>query len=106
MAKAVKREFALAHVFSLDVADAHRRGGLHIHGLGYVDRLYSTVLSLEAIARFGIGLPDSHTFSKPPKYADTLLAQMVNLSAELENHFSGGISWDALNVFFAPFVAA
>jgi len=104
LAKAVKREYALTQVFSLDVADAHLRGDLHIHGLGDVDRFHGTVLSLEAIARFGVGLPDSRTFSKPPKYADTLLAQMVNSSAELDNHFSGGVHWDALNVFFAPFV--
>ena len=104
LAEAVKREFALAQVFSPDVADGHVRGDLHIHDLSAVDRLHSCVQSLEYITRFGVGLRDTRTFSKPPKYADTVLAQMVHWSAALQNHFTGMIGWDAINVFFAPFL--
>ena len=104
LAESVKREFALAHVFSAEVADAHIGGDVHVHDLGYVDRLHGSVQSLQHTARFGLGLPGSRTFSTPPKYADTLLAQMVNSSLALQNHFAGTVGWYALNVFFAPFL--
>ncbi len=104
LAEAVKREFALSEVFSEEAADAHVRGDLHIHDLGAVDRLHAAAQSLEYVARFGMNLHDARTFSKPPKYADTLLAQMVNSSLTLQNHFASTIAWDAVNVYFAPFV--
>src|ERR1035437_4530083 len=47
LAEGIKREYALMDVFSSDVADAHIRGDLHIHGLGYIDRPYSSCQSLE-----------------------------------------------------------
>jgi ribonucleoside-triphosphate reductase len=30
------------HVFSREVGDAHVLGDLHLHGLGYIDRPYSS----------------------------------------------------------------
>ena len=104
LADAVKREFALSQVFSPEVADAHARGDLHVHDLGRVDRLHSSMQSIEYITRFGVQLSDARLFSQPPKYPDTLLAQMVNLGLNLQNHFSAAIFWDAANVFFAPFL--
>jgi len=104
LAESVKREFALSQVLSPDVANAHVRGDLHVHDLGRVDRLHSSVQSLQYVARFGVGLPNARAFSRPPKYPDTLLAQMVNFGAALQNHFAGAIAWDAVNVVFAPFL--
>ncbi len=104
LAESVKREFALTQVFSRSVADAHLRGDIHLHGLGFVDRLHSSTQSLEYIKRFGAGFPGSRSVSRPPKYPDTLLAQMVHMNAALQSHFAGPVGWDAFNVFFAPFV--
>ena len=104
LAESVKREFALSQVLASEEGDAHLRGDMHVHDLGRVDRLHSSVQSLEYIARFGVGLPDSRTFSRPPKYPETLLAQMVNSSMVMGNHFAGTVAWDALNLFFAPFL--
>jgi ribonucleoside-triphosphate reductase len=104
LADAVKREFALSQVFSPEIAEAHVRGDLHIHDLGRIDRLHSSTQSLEYITRFGVQLSDARIFSKPPKYPDTLLAQMVNLGLNLQNHFAAAIHWEAVNVFFAPFL--
>ena len=104
LADAVKREFALSQIFSPEVSEAHVRGDLHIHDLGRIDRLHSCTQSIEYITRFGVQLRDARIFSKPPKYPDTLLAQMVNLGLNLQKHFAAAITWDAVNVFFAPFV--
>jgi ribonucleoside-triphosphate reductase len=104
LAESVKREYALSQVFSEEVAEAHLRGEIAINHLGQVDRLVSADHSLEVVTRFGTGLPGSMTFSKPPKYADTLLAQMVNYSSLLRAHFSGPSTWRAVNTFFGPFL--
>ncbi|MDQ1256640.1 MAG: hypothetical protein QG656_1238 [Candidatus Hydrogenedentes bacterium] len=104
LAESIKREFALQRVFSREAADAHLRGDIHIHGLGMVDRLHRSVQSLEYVKRFGGGVPGSRSTPRPPKYADTLLAQMVHMNDALQNHFAEPIGWDAVNVFFAPFL--
>lgn len=104
LAESVKREFALSQVLSADVADAHISGDLYVHHLESIDRLHSVAHSIGGVAKFGVGLPDSSTFSRPPKYPETLLAQMVNLSSVLQNHFAEDVVWPALNVYFAPFI--
>jgi ribonucleoside-triphosphate reductase len=104
LARSVKREYALAQIFSAPVSEAHLRGELHLHHLGLIDRLYSLDHSLESVVRYGIGVPGTENFATPPKYADTLLAQMAKYSGMLHGFFAGRIRWDALNVLFAPFL--
>lgn len=104
LARAVKREFALAHVFSGDVARAHMAGQLHIHGLGQVDRLYGGGHAPDYVKQFGFQRPGARGASRPPKYPDTLLAQLTHFGEALCRHFCGEIAWDALNVQFAPFL--
>ncbi|MCL5674946.1 MAG: anaerobic ribonucleoside-triphosphate reductase [Candidatus Omnitrophica bacterium] len=60
--------------------------------------------SLEYIKKFGLNLPNSLSMAKPAKHPETLLAHMVKFSAALQGHFNGAIGWDAINVFFAPFL--
>lgn len=104
LAQAVKREYAVSQVFSTGVGDAHMRGDLYVHHLGRIDCLESAEPSAASIARYGVGLSDSRVFSRPPKYADTFLGQMVSCATVLQNHFSDGVVWDGLNYHFAPFL--
>ena len=46
LAESIKKEYALISVFSQDVGDAHMRGDLHLHDLGFVDRPYCSGQSL------------------------------------------------------------
>ncbi|MDP2267621.1 MAG: anaerobic ribonucleoside-triphosphate reductase, partial [Deltaproteobacteria bacterium] len=105
LAEGIKREYALLDVFSADVAKAHIMGDIHIHGLGYVDRPYSSCQSLEYLKKFGLNLPHALTVAKPAKHAEVLLAHMVRFSATLQGHFAGVIAWDAINFSFAPYLA-
>jgi len=104
LAEGIKKEYALHGVFSHDVSDAHVRGDLHLHDLGYVDRPYSSSQTLEFVKKFGLTLPNTFSASKPAKHAEVLLAHMVRYSAVLQGYFSGTIGWDAVNVFFAPYL--
>ena len=104
LAENIKKEFALLHVFSPDIADAHMRGDLHLHDLGFIDRPYCSGQSVEYVKKFGLDLPNALSIAKPAKHAEVLLAQMVKFSAALQGVFAGAIGWDAVNLFFAPFM--
>ena len=104
LAETIKKEYALLSVFSEDVSDAHMRGDLHLHDLGFIDRPYCSGQSLEYIKRFGLSLPNSIATARPAKHPEVLLAHMVKFAAALQSHFAGAIGWDAVNLFFAPYL--
>jgi len=104
LAENIKKEFALMHVFSQDIADAHMRGDLHLHDLGFIDRPYCSGQSVEYVKKFGLDLPNALSIAKPARHPEVLLAQMVKFSAALQGVFAGAIGWDAVNIFFAPFM--
>lgn len=104
LAGAVKREYALARVYSPHVSEAHLQGAIHLHGLEKVDRLRQTTLSPAMVAAFGVGLPGAPDFASPPRNAVTFLAQLAKATANFQANFSGPLTWDAVNVYFAPFL--
>jgi ribonucleoside-triphosphate reductase len=99
------KQFALSTVFDPDVADAHTSGDIHLHDLGFINRPYCSGQSLEYVKKFGLSLPNALSMAVPAKHPETLLAHMVKFSAALQGHFAGAIGWDAVNIFFAPFLA-
>ncbi len=104
LAENIKKEFALLTVFDQEVGDAHMRGDIHLHDLGFIDRPYCSGQSLEYIKKFGLNLPNSLAMAKPAKHPEVLLAHMVKFAAALQSHFAGAIGWDAVNLFFAPYL--
>ena len=79
LAERIKKEYALLSVFSQEVADAHMRGDIHLHDLGFVDRPYCSGQSLEYIKRFGLSLPNSIAMAKPARHPEVLLAHIVTI---------------------------
>jgi ribonucleoside-triphosphate reductase len=104
LAESIKKEYALLNMFSSEVGEAHMRGAIHLHDLGFIDRPYCSGQSLEYIKRFGLNLPNSLAMAKPAKHAEVLLAHMVKFAAALQSNFAGAIGWDAVNLFFAPYL--
>ena len=104
LAETINKQFALSRVFSPEVADAHSRGDIHLHDLGFINRPYCSGQSIEYVKKFGLSLPNALSIARPAKHPDTLLAHMVKFSAALQGHFAGAIGWDAVNIFFAPFL--
>jgi anaerobic ribonucleoside-triphosphate reductase len=104
LAEGIKKEYALLNVFSQYVADAHIKGDIHLHDLGFIDRPYCSGQSLEYIKKFGLSLPNSLAMAKPAKHPEVLLAHMVKFAAALQSNFAGAIGWDAVNIFFAPYL--
>ncbi len=104
LAEGIKKEYALLKVFSPKVGDAHMRGDIHLHDLGFIDRPYCSGQSLEYIKKFGLNLPNSLSNARPARQPEVLLAHMVKFAAALQSHFAGAIGWDAVNLFFAPYL--
>jgi ribonucleoside-triphosphate reductase (formate) len=104
LAERIKKEYALLSVFSQEVSDAHMRGDIHLHDLGFMDRPYCSGQSLEYLKRYGLNLPNSLAIAKPAKHPEVLLAHMVKFAAALQSNFAGAIGWDAVNLFFAPYL--
>ena len=104
LAESIKKEYALLTVFSQDIGDAHMKGDIHLHDLGFIDRPYCSGQSLEYIKKYGLSLPNSLAIAKPAKHAEVLLAHMVKFAAALQSNFAGAIGWDAVNIFFAPYL--
>ena len=104
LAESVKKEYALGHVFSGDVAESHLLGDIHIHGLAMVDRLRSASHSLELIKRFGMDILGIGAVAGPPRAVDVLSAELAGVTMALQRHFYGPMAWRASNVFFAPFL--
>ncbi|MCL6582278.1 MAG: anaerobic ribonucleoside-triphosphate reductase [bacterium] len=105
LAEHIKKEYALLALFSQEVADAHLRGDIHIHDLGFCDRPYCSGQSLEYVKKFGLNLPNALSMAKPAKHPEVLLAHMVKFAAALQGNFAGAIGWDAVNLFFAPYLS-
>ena len=104
LAEGIKKHYALEKVFSQKVGNAHLKGDIHIHNMGFIDRAYSSYQSLEYLKRFGLNLPNSPSAARPAKHPEVLLAHMVRYAAALQTQFAGSIGWDAVNVSFAPYI--
>jgi len=104
LAENIKKEYALLNVFSQEVADAHMRGQIHLHDLGFIDRPYCSGQSIEFVKKFGLDLPDADGAEKPAQDAEELISHLVRFSVALHGHFAGAIGWDAVNLFLAPFI--
>lgn len=104
LAESIKKEYALLDVFDQEIADAHMRGDIHLHDLGFIDRPYCSGQNLEYVKKFGLSLPNALSIAKPAKHPEVLLAHMVKFSAALQGHFAGAVGWDAINLFFAPYL--
>lgn len=104
LAEEIKKEYALRKVFSKEVTTAHLKGDLHLHDLGFIDRPYCSGQSLEYVKKFGLNLPNAMAIAKPANRGEVLLAHVVKFAAALQCHYAGAIGWDAINIFFAPYL--
>jgi ribonucleoside-triphosphate reductase len=104
LAETILKEYALRRVFSEDVAEAHMVGDVHLHDLGFIIRPYCGGHSLEYIKKFGLNLPNITSVSNPAKHPEVLIGHMVKMASALQGHYAGAVGWEAVNIFFAPFL--
>jgi len=104
IAESVLKQYALEKVFSEDVSRAHYEGDIHLHDLGFCIRPYCGGHSLEYVKKFGLRLPNITSTSSPARHPEVLIGHMVKMASTLQSYYAGAIGWEAVNVFFAPFL--
>lgn len=102
IAETVLKQYALREIFSKDVADAHLKGAIHLHDLGYPVRVYCSSHSLEYLKKYGLKLANLSTVSTPAKYAGTLTGHLNTFLASMQAYYAGALGIGFLNIFYAP----
>ena len=104
IAENILKQFALKRIFSQDIADAHLRGVIHLHDLGYPTRVYCSSHSLEYIKKYGLELENLYTSSAPAVHARTLTGHLNTFLASMQSYYAGALGIGYLNIFYAPFL--
>lgn len=102
LAENILKQYAMRQVFDSNVADAHLRGDIHIHDLGFINRPYCGGHSVEYIKKYGLNIPNVSSVSGPAKHPEVLVGHMVKFASVLQSHYAGAVGWEAVNIFFAP----
>lgn len=105
IAEKVLKEYALKNVFEEDIARAHISGEIHIHDLGMIDRFYCSGHSPEYVKKNGLkNIPTIVANTSPAQNAYVLARHICCFTEFLQTQFAGAIGWEAINIFFAPFL--
>ena len=97
------KQYMLQEVFSPEVANAHLKGILHIHDLGY-PRIYCSGHSLEYLKKYGLKLDNLDTSSGPAKHTRTLTGHLNTFLASMQAYYAGALGIGYLNIMYAPFL--
>jgi len=97
------KQYMLQEVFSNEVANAHLKGWIHIHDLGY-PRIYCSGHSLEYLKKYGLELDNLDTSSAPARHTRTLTGHLNTFLASMQAYYAGALGIGYLNIMYAPFL--
>lgn len=97
------KQYMLQEVFSKEVSNAHLKGWIHIHDLGY-PRIYCSGHSLEFLKKYGLELENLDTSSAPAKHTRTLTGHLNTFLASMQAYYAGALGIGYLNIMYAPFL--
>lgn len=97
------KQYMLQEVFSKEVANAHLKGWIHIHDLGY-PRIYCSGHSLEFLKKYGLELDNLDTSSAPARHTRTLTGHLNTFLASMQAYYAGALGIGYLNIMYAPFL--
>lgn len=106
IAERIQKQFALERIFTSDVAEAHLKGAIHLHDLGYPTRVYCSSHSLEYIKKFGLNtvLANLESKSSPPNSAAVLNQHVQTFLASMQAHYAGALGFGFLNILYSPLI--
>lgn len=96
----------LNHMYTPSIAEAHKKGEVHIHDLSYGVVAYCAGWSLKNLLLRGFGGVPGKVDCKPAKHMGTVVHQMVNFIGCLQMEFAGAQAFSSVDTFLAPFVKA
>jgi ribonucleoside-triphosphate reductase (formate) len=104
IAEYVLKQYNLRKVFSEEVAEAHNNGSVHIHDLGYPQRVYCSSHSVEYIKKYGLDkiVSNLQNKSNPAKSAMVLNGHIQTFLASMQSRYAGALGFGFLNILYAP----
>ena len=93
----------LNHIYSPEVAEAHKSGDLHLHDLSMFSG-YCAGWSLGDLIYEGLGGVNGKITSKPAKHLSTIIHQMINFLGILQNEWAGAMAFSSFDTYLAPFI--
>ena len=102
IAETILKKYALQEVFPKEIGDAHLKGAIHLHDLGYVIRAYCSSHSLEYLKKYGLEPHNLSTTSSPPKHAQTLTGHLNTFLASMQAYYAGALGLGFVNIMYAP----
>lgn len=104
VAGSVVTHYTLDRIYSMEIADAHRNGDIHLHDLYFGITGYCAGWSLSKLLYEGFNGVPGAIESKPAKHLDTALLQMVNFIGTLQNEWAGAQAFNSIDTYLAPYV--
>jgi len=104
VAGSVVTDYTLDRIYSMEIADAHRNGDIHLHDLYFGITGYCAGWSLSKLLYEGFNGVPGVIESKPAKHLDTALLQMVNFIGTLQNEWAGAQAFNSIDTYLAPFI--
>jgi ribonucleoside-triphosphate reductase len=102
----VMSTYNLTQMYTPDIAEAHKKGYVHIHDLSHGVIGYCCGHSLKNLLLKGFGGVANKVDCKPAKHLSTTVHQMVNYIGCLQMEFAGAQAFSSVDVLLAPFIRA
>lgn len=98
--------YILNEIYTPAMAEAHKKGYIHIHDLSHGVVGYCAGWSLKNLLIRGFGSVPNKVDTKPAKHLDVVISQMVNYLGCLQMEFAGAQAFSSVDTLLAPFVKA
>jgi len=103
IAERIQKQWALETIFSPEVKQAHLDGRIHLHDLGYPNRVYCSSHSLEYFKKYGLNklLSNLESKSNQPNSAAVLNQHVQTALASMQMNYAGALGFGFLNIFYS-----
>ncbi len=99
----ILKQYALRNIYGEKLERAHATGRIHIHDLGFPDRVYCSSHSIEYIKKYGLtGLVNLSSESSPAKSAQVLTGHLNTFLASMQAYYAGALGVAYINILYAP----
>lgn len=99
----ITSQYWLNKLYPETIADAHKKGYIHIHDLGFLS-VYCVGWDLKDLLLTGFKGVLGKTESKPPKHFRTALGQIVNFFYTMQGEAAGAQAFSNFDTYLAPFI--
>ena len=97
------KKYWLNNVYPAEIREAHERGSLHLHDLGFFGP-YCAGWDLRQLLTDGFGGVPGKVESGPANHLRSFLGQIVNSTFTTQGETAGAQAWSSIDTYSAPFI--